>query len=135
VLLTGLSLQWSPQPKYNGVYISGQHQGVTVFTRRAGSAGERLAQMVVDALITTPAAGNERGRQILSASGNKAKITVTLPLTAHGALPGLVQPGAVIEVPESPSWKGIATAVGITAEMQNDALVLKQHVEIERHYE
>lgn len=134
-ILTGLALQWSPQPKYNGIYTSGQHQGVTAFVRRAGSSGDRLAQMIVDPLITTPEAGKERGRQALCAAGNKAKISVNLPLTAHGSLPGLVQPGAVVEVMESPGWKGIVTAVGITADMQSDALVLKQSIEIERHYE
>lgn len=134
-ILTGISLQWSPSPKYNGVYTSGQSQGVVVFAKRAGTSGNLLAQQAVDALITTPQAGLERGRQALNAAGNKSRVSVSLPLTNSGTLPGLVQPGDVCEVNEPTPWKGIVTAVSITAEMDENGPAFKQQIEIERHYE
>lgn len=134
-ILTGLSLQWQPSPKYNGVYSSGQNQGVVVFTKRAGTSGNLLAVQVVDALLTTPAAGLERGRQILNAAGNKARVSIALPLTNSGTLPGLMQPGYVVEINDTTPWKGLVTAVSISAEMDESGPAFKQQLEIERHYE
>lgn len=134
-ILTGQSLQWQPKPKYNGVYAAGQNQGVVVFTKRTGTSGNLLAPQAVDALITTPAAGLERGRQSLNASGNKARVSVSLPLTSTTVLPGLMQPGYVVEITDTIPWKGIVTAVSISAEMSENGPSFQQRLEIERHYE
>lgn len=134
-VLTGLSLDWQPKPKYNGVYAAGQNQGVVVFTKRGGTSGNLLAPQAVDALITTPAAGLERGRQALNTAGNKARVSLSLPLTNNGTLPGLMQPGYVVEIPETVPWKGIVTAVSVSAEMDENGPSFQQQLEIERHYE
>ncbi|MFN3957197.1 MAG: hypothetical protein ACK4Q6_06720 [Tepidimonas ignava] len=46
------SLRWVEKPGYNRVLVSGQDVGVLGQVTRAGTAGDKLAPMVVDALIT-----------------------------------------------------------------------------------
>ena len=46
------SLRWVEKPGYNRVFVSGQDVGVLGQVTRAGTAGDILAPMVVNALIT-----------------------------------------------------------------------------------
>ncbi|MCB2037955.1 MAG: hypothetical protein KDF56_13775, partial [Ottowia sp.] len=55
------SLRWVEKPGYNRVFVSGQDVGVLGQVTRAGTAGDVLAPMVVDALITEAAAARQRG--------------------------------------------------------------------------
>ncbi|GMV69639.1 MAG: hypothetical protein AMXMBFR76_20780 [Pseudomonadota bacterium] len=55
------SVRWMEKPAYNRVFVSGQEVGVLGQVTRAGTAGDVLAPMVVDALITEAAAARQRG--------------------------------------------------------------------------
>lgn len=130
-LLRALSLQWAERPEWNGVYVSGQTQGVLVRVTRAGSAGDLMASMVVDPLCTAVEAGRERGRNVLAAGGRQASVTVELPLLATPAPPGLLTPGQLAEVDDGVStWRGLVT--GTTVEASRPWV--RQTVELVRHY-
>jgi hypothetical protein len=79
-----LASRWNPKPDIDGVYVSGEAQGVSCFIRRQGTAGANLATEVVDRLITHQDAGRERGRNIISDRGNQEVFDIELPLMPSG---------------------------------------------------
>jgi len=127
-LITSFGTRLEPKPNYDQVFVSGQNQGVLASVRRTGTAGNHGAPMVVDPLITHLNAARERGRNILSAGGKQARVTLDIPLIAS---PGLIEPGALVEVSATTgSWRGVSTGVTVSAAFG----VVSQSVEIERHW-
>jgi hypothetical protein len=61
---------------------------------RAGTAGDVLAPMVVDPLITEAAAARQRGLAILADTGRQIEVTLRLPVLAET---GIIEPGAFVE--------------------------------------
>ena len=61
---------------------------------RAGSAGDLLAPMVTDPLITTAAAARQRGISILSDTGRQQEIGLRLPVLPTT---GIIRPGAFVQ--------------------------------------
>jgi hypothetical protein len=88
------SLRWQEKPAYNRVFVSGQEAGVLGQVTRAGTAGDVLAPMVVDPLITEAAAARQRGLAILADTGRQIEVTLRLPVLAET---GIVEPGAFVE--------------------------------------
>jgi len=126
-----LNLRWQEKPAFNAVYVSGERVGVTAQVLRAGTAGDLLAPMVVDALITHADAARERGRAVLADTGKQALVTLELPL-----LPaiGLLDPGLLIAVGDGNSpWRGLVRATRIAATW-TESLAIRQTIEAERHY-
>jgi hypothetical protein len=127
-IINSLSARWLASPLYRGVWVSGRDQGVAVRVVRSGSDGDPYHQMIVDPLITQVDAARERGRNVICAGGKRAMITVVVPLATT---PGLILPGSVVRVDQSPSWKAYAYGVTITAQHGK----VWQTVELERIYE
>lgn len=88
------SIAWRDKPAYNRVFVSGQEQGVIGQVTRAGSAGDLLAPMVTDPLITTAAAARQRGLSILSDTGRQLEIGLRLPVLPST---GIIRPGAYVQ--------------------------------------
>lgn len=88
------SLRWLEKPAYNRVFVSGQDFGVLGQVTRAGTAGEVLAPMVVDALITEAAAARQRGLAVLADTGHQIEVSLRLPVLAET---GIIEPGAFVE--------------------------------------
>lgn len=88
------SLRWQDKPAYNRVFVSGQQVGVLGQVTRAGTAGDVLAPMVVDALITEAAAARQRGLAVLADTGRQVEVVLRLPVMAET---GIVEPGALVE--------------------------------------
>lgn len=88
------SLQWREWPAYNRVFVSGQEAGVLAQVSRAGSAGDVLAPMVVDPLITEAAAARQRGLAVLGATGRQIEASLKVPVFEST---GLIEPGAFVE--------------------------------------
>lgn len=86
-------LQWQEKPEYNRVFVSGQGSGVLGQITRAGTAGELLAPMVVDQLITDTIAARQRGLSILADTGRQIRVGLRLPVLADT---GIIQPGAFV---------------------------------------
>jgi hypothetical protein len=126
-LIRSITTQLNPQPDYNQVYVSGQHQGVLVAVKRAGTAGNKPAPMITDPLITYYNAGRERGRNVLANTGRQARVSLDLPVND---ITGLLEPGQLVEVSDDIPWRGLVTGINVIGEHG----AAGQQVEIERHY-
>jgi hypothetical protein len=88
------SISWKDKPAYNRVYVSGEGQGILGQVTRSGTAGDILAPMVTDSLITTAAAARQRGLAILSDTGRQLEMGLKLPVLPTT---GIIQPGAFVQ--------------------------------------
>lgn len=88
------SLEWKDAARYNGVYISGVSAGVLGWVKRTGTAGDELAPMVVDPLITEAVAARQRGIAVLADTGRQINVTLRLPVLPET---GVIEPGVFVE--------------------------------------
>lgn len=107
------SLRWVEKPGYNRVFVSGQDVGVLGQVSRAGTAGEVLAPMVVDPLITEAAAARQRGLSVLADTGQQIEVNLRLPVLAET---GIIEPGAFVEYQD-----GAVTRLGMVRSTQVEA--------------
>lgn len=107
------SLRWIEKPAYNRVFVSGQDVGVLGQVTRAGTAGDVLAPMVVDALITEAAAARQRGIAVLADTGHQIEVSLRLPVLAET---GIIEPGAFVEYQD-----GSVTRLGLVRSTQIEA--------------
>ena len=107
------SLRWVEKPGYNRVFVSGQDVGVLGQVSRAGTAGDVLAPMVVDALITEAAAARQRGISVLADTGQQIEVSLRLPVLTET---GIIEPGAFVEYQD-----GSVTRLGIVRSTQVEA--------------
>lgn len=113
--ITREGLAWKEKPAYNRVFVSGTEQGVLGRVTRTGTAGELLAPMVTDALITTAAAARQRGRAVLGDTGRKVEHTLRLPVLAAT---GILEPGTMVSyVDEGRARKGLVRSTQVEAQM------------------
>jgi len=107
------SVRWIDKPTYNRVFVSGQEVGVLGQVTRAGTAGDALAPMVVDALITATPAARQRGLAVLADAGRQIEISLRLPVLAET---GIIEPGAFVEYRD-----GSVTRLGLVRATQVQA--------------
>jgi hypothetical protein len=107
------SLRWVDKPTYNRVFVSGQDVGVLGQVTRAGTAGDVLAPMVVDPLITEAAAARQRGLAVLADTGTQVEVSLRLPVLAAT---GIIEPGAFVEYQD-----GSITRLGLVRSIQVEA--------------
>lgn len=104
-------IEWVELPRYNRVYVSGATAGVRGRVTRAGTAGDVLAPPVVDPLITTAGAAEQRGVPILAKTGRLAYVTLRLPV-AEGT--GVIQPGKFVRYTDGATARlGLARGVSV----------------------
>ncbi len=133
-MIRTLSMKYRAGLNYNGVYVTGRTVGVNVLVKRTGTAGDLLHETIIEPLNTTVAVATERGRNILSAAGNKGDYELELPLLQLGYTPGLYQIGDLLQINEGvETWTGMVTAITVDARRKNRALVRTQTLNIERH--
>lgn len=88
------SMQWVDKAAYNRVFVSGQQVGVLGRVTRQGTAGDLLAPMTVDPLITHADAARQRGIAILGDTGKQLSVGLRLPVLAET---GIIEPGAFVQ--------------------------------------
>lgn len=123
-----------PQPEQaNGVYVhGGPVGGVLAWARRTGSAGDRLAATVEDALLTTPTGARARAARILAGQAAQPALSAfTLPL--GGPDFPAAQLGQLFRINGAgmgqPDVYGIATSVTITCQRDaRGALAIEQTI-------
>ena len=95
------------------MFVSGQDVGVLGQVSRAGTAGDVLDPMVVDALITEAASVRQRGVAVLGDTGQQIEVSLRLPVLAET---GIIEPGAFVEYQD-----GSVTRLGIVRSTQVEA--------------
>ena len=120
-------IDWMRKPAYSRVHVSGIGQGVLGQVTRAGTAGDVLAPMVTDSLITHADAARQRGLSILSDSGRQARVSLKLPVLAET---GLILPGKFVRYVD-----GAQTRLGLVRGTALDwsAPKLRQTISLETH--
>ena len=104
-------IAWADKARYNRVFVSGAQQGVLGQVTRTGTAGDLLAPMITDALITHADAARQRGLSVLANTGRKANITLTLPVLAET---GIITPGKFVRYVDGGTARtGIVRSVGV----------------------
>lgn len=116
----------------NGVYVSGTAQGVRALYRRYGTAGDKLAGMITDPLIVAPEVARQRGRAVVGASGLKQFVTLELAVHTGSSAPGIIDPGAFIQINSTSPWRGRVRSVSVSAPFGGK---VRQQVRVERHLE
>ena len=104
------SITWVEKPDYNRVFVSGQDTGVLGDVRRQGTAFDKAAPMVVDALITDAAAAQQKGLEVLGNTGRQYEVGLRLPVLAQT---GVIQPGVYVQYVD-----GAITRTGIVRSTQ-----------------
>jgi hypothetical protein len=123
--------RWINRPPYNLAIVSGETSGVIGRIKRYGTAGDWPAPHVIDPLITRGAAARQRGTAILADTGRQALETIAMPV---GDTLGLVPNGALLELQDGVTWRGLVRSVSVSARLVGDALDVEQILEVERHY-
>jgi hypothetical protein len=86
-------ITWTEKARYNRVFVSGQGQGVLGQVTRYGTAGDVVAPMITDALITEAAAARQRGTNVLADTGRIATVSLRLPVLSAT---GIIGPGKFV---------------------------------------
>jgi hypothetical protein len=111
------SRDWTFRPAYNRVFVQGQGQGLLGQVTREGTAGDLVAPLVVDPLMTAVAAVRQRGRAELSRGGRQIEVGLGLPVLAET---GIVLPGAFVDyTDEAGAVRGLVRSVSVQAAFPN----------------
>lgn len=104
-------VEWVDRPKYNRVYVSGQAGGILGRVTLTGSAGDVVAPMITDPLITHADAARQRGIAVLSDTGRQAIETLRLPVLPAT---GFIVPGLWVRYADGATTRiGLARSVSI----------------------
>lgn len=122
-------IEWLERARYNRVFVSGQAQGILGQVTRTGTAGDLVAPMVTDALITETPAARQRGISVLGNTGRIANVTLRLPVLAET---GVIPPGKFVSYVD-----GATTRLGIVRSTAVDVGMPEvwQTVTVETHDE
>ena len=121
------AISWFDRPAYNAVYVSGTSQGVLALVRRQGTAGDLLAPMVADNLITDDIAARQRGESILGSTGRIAEVTLEMPILPAT---GIIPPGKIVRYLDGGvSRMGITRSVSVNTELPK----ARQQIQVETH--
>ena len=119
--------EWQRKAAYNRVHVSGTTAGVLGEVTRGGTAGDVVAPMITDALITHADAARQRGLAVLSDTGTQAHISLRLPVLEET---GVIPPGALVRYVD-----GATTHLGLVraTSLEWSAPKLRQTLAVETH--
>lgn len=109
-VVTRESMEWKNRPAYNRVFVAGQVGGILAQVTRNGTAGDVMAMMVTDQLITHADAGRQRGRAILGDTGRQIAATLRLPVLPET---GIIEPGKFVRYQDEGTRTGIVRSVSV----------------------
>lgn len=122
------SIKWEEKPAYNGIYVSGTNNGVLGYVKRTGSAGNYMAPMITDPLITHVDAVRMAGSAVLADTGRMTSLTLSLPVLPET---GIIKPGKMVRyVDGTTSVIGLVKGVSVS---MSAAPSLRQTIEVETH--
>ena len=115
-------------PATNGVYVSGANQGVLAHVKRSGTAGNVLASMITDPLITATESAQQRGLSVLGAAGAKHIVQISLPILTGPSQPGVLDVGQLVQINESTPWRGRVRSVSVQGKAARQSVQLERHL-------
>lgn len=120
-------IEWQRKAAYNRVHVSGTTAGVLGEVTRGGTAGNVVAPMVTDSLITHADAARQRGLAVLGDTGTQAHISLRLPVLQET---GVIKPGALVRYVD-----GADTHLGLVraTNLEWSAPKLRQVLTVETH--
>lgn len=120
-------IEWQDRPLYNRVFVSGVQSGILGQVTRAGTAGDLVAPMVTDALITHADAARQRGLPVLAETGRMAYVSLRLPVLDAT---GVIVPGKFVRYVD-----GATTRIGIVRSVNVDVGLPQvwQTIKLETH--
>ena len=122
-------IEWVNRPNYNRVFVSGVSQGVLGQVTRLPTAGDIVAPMVTDALITDAVAVRLRGLPVLADTGRIAKVSLKLPVLPAT---GIIEPGKMVRYVDGAVTRiGICRSVAVS--LGANAVDLRQTITVETH--
>lgn len=121
-------IAWTERPAYNAVYVSGTTAGgILGHVKRSGSAGDIIAPMITDALITHADAARQRGLNVLADTGRSATYTLSLPVLPET---GIIDPGTLVRyVDNGNPTVGVVKGVSVTVGLPK----VQQTIEVQTH--
>jgi hypothetical protein len=123
-------IEWLDKPGYNRVFVAGTSAGITGQVTRSGTAGDSLAPMVTDPLITATAAARQRGRAVLGDTGRQAIVSLRLPVLPET---GIIVPGKFVQyVDGGTTRRGLVRSTSADSNGNTDlwqSLAVETHVE------
>jgi hypothetical protein len=121
------SIEFIDRAPYNRVFVSGQAGGMMGQITRSGSAGDNVAPLVTDPLITHAIAARQRGLAILGDTGRKAMQTLSMPITEDA---GIIMPGTLFRFVEGGNSRtGIVRSLNVSTGRPK----VRQHLGVEFH--
>jgi hypothetical protein len=122
-------ISWASAAQYNRVFVSGTTAGgVLGQVTRALTAGDQVAPMVTDALITHADAARQRGLQVLAAGGRTATVSLRMPVLSAS---GILRPGQLVRYLDGSSTRhGLVRGNSVEA---NGVASVWQTVSLESH--
>lgn len=122
------AIEWQDKAAYNRVFVSGAETGgILGQITRTGTAGDVVAPMVTDPLITHADAARARGRPILADTGRQARITLELPILPET---GIITPGKLVQYTDAGTTRrGLVRSTAVTAQLPT----ARQTIELETH--
>lgn len=120
-------VEWVSKPAYTRVFVSGEGQGVIGQVTRGGTAGDLIAPMVTDPLITHADAARQRGISILSDTGPQALVSLRMPVLPET---GIILPGAFVRRTDGAEvLQGLVRSMSLSW----DSPRLRQTIEVQTH--
>jgi hypothetical protein len=121
-------------PAYNRAIVTGGPAGgVIVTVTREGTAGDILAPMATDDLITHSDAGYQLGRSLIAEGGTWEEMNITTMLTQAGQAPGLLLPGHLVEIQDTDdTYPVVIDGTSITATSSDTEIKVRQQLTAER---
>lgn len=122
------AIEWQDKAAYNRVFVSGTETGgILGQITRTGTAGDVVAPMITDPLITHADAARARGRPILADTGRQARITLELPILPET---GIITPGKLVQYTDAGTTRrGLVRSTAVTAQLPT----ARQTIELETH--
>ncbi|GAB0151735.1 hypothetical protein [Marinobacterium sp. BA1] len=122
------------KPAYNRAIVTGGLAGgVIVTVTRDGTAGDILAPMATDDLITHSDVGYQRCRALIAEGGTWEEMNITTMLTQSGQAPGLLLPGHLVEIQDTDdTYPVIIDGTSITATSSDTEIKVRQQLGVQR---
>jgi len=124
------SIRWEESPIYNRVHISGTQGGILGQITRSGTAGDVVASMITDDLMTDITGARQRGLVVLSDCGRKAFVTRRIPVLSTT---GVIPLGSLVRYTDAPASPriGLVRSNQVQAEVRENATEVWQSITVE----